>query len=501
MLQSLATPVEIYGPDKRLEFFNQAFARLWRLDTAWLSGRPSQGEVLDAMHERRMLPETADFRAFKESRQRLFTNLIEPLEELMHLPDGTTLRMVVTPHPQGGLLHFYEDVSDRLALERTRNMQIAVQKATLDNLREGVAVFGGDGRLTLFNARYAEMWRQDEAFLATRPHVNDIAERWRLLMDRADDWDALRERLLLGALERAGGIERIERPDGVIIDHASVPLPDGAVLTACIDVTDSIRIERALRDRNEALEAADILKTNFMESVSYTLRTPLNTIMGFDELLLKPYFGELNPRQREYAEGILESSRHLLVLIDDILDLAAIEAGRMELNLTRIDLRATLAGVVRETRGKAAHHGLKLKVECPRDVGALIADAWRIGEVLSDLMNNAIAFTPPGGTVAIGARRDGGDVALWVADTGGGIAADQVEAVFGAFRHGERPEGRGPGVGLGLALAKSIVELHGGRIEIDSEPDWETRVTCTIPCPPATEAASHDGPPRLAVSA
>ena len=126
VLQSLATPVEVYGPDKRLLFFNPAFARLWRLDAAWLSGRPSQGEVLDAMRERRMLPEIVDFRALKQGRQRLFTNLIEPLEELLHLPDGTTLRMVVNPHPQGGLLYFYEDVSDRLALERTRNLQIAV---------------------------------------------------------------------------------------------------------------------------------------------------------------------------------------------------------------------------------------------------------------------------------------------------------------------------------------------------------------------------------------
>ena len=499
VLQSLATPVEVYGPDQRLLFFNPAFARLWRLDADWLTGHPSQGEVLEAMRERRMLPETVDFRAFKEGRQRLFTNLIEPLEELMHLPDGTTLRLVVNPHPHGGLLYFYEDVSDRLALERTRNLQIAVQKAMLDNLREAVAVFGGDGRLTLFNHRYAEMWRLDEAFLATRPHVRDIAERWRLLMHGADDWEELRERMVMSALERAGGVHGIERPDGAIIDHASVPLPDGAVLTACIDVTDPIRIERALRDRNEALEAADLLKSKFLESVSYTLRTPLNTIMGFDELLMKPFFGELNPRQREYAEGILESSRQLLLLIDDILDLASIEAGRMELRKTRIDLRATLAAVVRQTRAGAARRGLKLAVECDRDIGAMVADGRRIGEVLGDLMNYAIAVAPPEGAVAIGARREGDEVALWVADTGGGIEADRVEAMFGAFRGEARLQDRDSGVRI--ALAKSIVELHGERIEVDSEPGWQTRVTCTMPSPLAPEEAVPDRSPRLAASA
>ena len=360
-------------------------------------------------------------------------------------------------------------------------------------------MFGGDGRLTLFNPRYAEMWRLDPAFLAARPHVNDIAERWRLMMDGCEDWEELREHMLMGALERAGSVRRIERPDGVVIDHASVPLPDGAVLTACIDVTDSIRIERALRDRNEALVAADVLKTNFLESVSYTLRTPLNTIMGFDELLLKSYFGELNPRQREYAEGILESSSHLLLLIDDILDLASIEAGRMELQKTRIDLRSTLAGVVRATRRKAAQRGQRFGIECDRDIGDLVADGKRIGEVLVDLMNNAIAYTLDDGAVAIGARREGDEVALWVADTGGGAESNPVEAPFGAFDGKASPQGRGSGIGL--ALAKSVVELHGGRIVADSGPGWRTRVTCMIPSPVRSDETAPERAPRRAVGA
>ena len=270
-------------------------------------------------------------------------------------------------------------------------------------------------------------------------------------------------------------------------------------MTACIDITDSIRIERALRDRNEALEAADVLKSKFLQSVSYTLRTPLNTIMGFDELLMRPYFGELNPRQREYAEGILESSRQLLLLIDDILDLASIEAGRMELRKTRIELRDMLAGLVRQTRQRTARRGIKLLVECERDIGSLVADGRRIAEVLDDLMNNAIAFTPPEGAVAIGARREGDNVVLWVADTGGAVDADQVADMFGAFRGDETPRGRGTGVGL--ALAKSIIELHGGRIEVDSEPGWQVRVSCTITSPLTAQETAHEPSPRLAASA
>ena len=171
----------------------------------------------------------------------------------------------------------------------------------------------------------------------------------------------------------------------------------------------------------------------------------------------------------------------------------------MELRKTRIDLRATLAAVVRQTRAGAARRGLKLAVECDRDIGAMVADGRRIGEVLGDLMNYAIAVAPPEGAVAIGARREGDEVALWVADTGGGIEADRVEAMFGAFRGEARLQDRDSGVRL--ALAKSIVELHGERIEVDSEPGWQTRVTCTMPSPLAPEEAVPDRSPRLAASA
>ena len=154
VLENLATAIAIYGSDLHLKFFNSAYARLWGVAEDRLSGEPHLSDVLELQRERRRLPEQSNFPAYKRERQKLYSTLIEPIEELQHLPDGTTLRMTVAPHPFGGVLFTFEDVTDRLALESSYNTLIAVQRETLNNLYEGVAVYGADGRLKLHNAAF-----------------------------------------------------------------------------------------------------------------------------------------------------------------------------------------------------------------------------------------------------------------------------------------------------------------------------------------------------------
>ena len=268
VLEALTTAVAIFGGDKRLKFYNRAYARLWRFEENWLATAPHHGELLEQARENRRLPEQADFPAFKRKLLKLYTTLLEPQEGLCHLPDGTTLREVITAHPHGGLLFFYEDVSDGFALERARNTLIAVQQATLDHLSEGVAVFGSDGRLKLYNPVYARIWQLDENFLRGEPHVAEIAEAGRRLIDNDGKWREHKAKIISHTLDRTPRFPRVERADGVVIEFAGVPLPDGRMLFTYLDVTDSTRIERALRDRTEALEAADRLKSEFIENVS-----------------------------------------------------------------------------------------------------------------------------------------------------------------------------------------------------------------------------------------
>ncbi|WP_439814543.1 ATP-binding protein [Zavarzinia sp. CC-PAN008] len=482
-LNSLTTAISIFGPDKRLMFHNNAYARLMGLSEDFLDSHPLHAEVVEALRERRRLPEQADFPAWKRQRLNLYQTLIEPQEDLWHLSDGTTLRIVTAPHPLGGLIFLHEDVTDRLALERSVSTLSAVQRETLNNLYEGVAVFGSDGRLKLFNPAYGAIWKLDAGFLDSHPHIVAVVERCRALVAEDADWPERRASMIATVTERQGGSGQMERPDGTVVDFAAVPLSDGDMLITYIDVTDSVMIERALRERNEALMTADRLKSEFISNVSYELRTPLNSIIGFTEILANAYFGPLNERQKSYTADILASSRTLLSLINDILDLAVIEAGAMELERGPVDVAAMMQAIAQLMLESARKMQLTLEVDCSPDVGTIEGDSRRLRQVLVNLVSNALKFTGPTGRIVLGADRQGDFVRLWVADTGIGIDPADQKQVFERFETGGNVTSgeRRQGAGLGLALVRSFVELHGGTVDLESEPNHGTRVICHLP--------------------
>jgi signal transduction histidine kinase len=270
----------------------------------------------------------------------------------------------------------------------------------------------------------------------------------------------------------------IERNDRTILSLTLSPLPDGALLATFADVTDRFRIETALRDRASALEAADRLKSDFIKHVSYELRTPLNTILGFAEHLTSEIPGVLNPRQKEYVEDIVSGANALKDLVNNILDLALVESGALRLELTRIDLYALLEDVAAHGRDWGAKVTLDVEVDCPKDAGEFFADERRIKQVLFNLLSNAIRFAPDAGKITLSGRIVGDDVQIAVADNGPGIAADMKAKVFDTFESKSRAGQRG-GPGLGLALVNRFIELHDGWVEIEG--DHGTLVRCHIP--------------------
>ncbi|HET8727223.1 MAG TPA: ATP-binding protein [Alphaproteobacteria bacterium] len=480
VLEKLKSAIAIFGPDKRLAFFNQAYVSLWGFDEAWLESEPSLSELLEDMRERRRLPEYADFPAYKRSQNELFTSLLESDEDLMHLPDGATLRSVVTPHPFGGLLFVQEDVTSALTLERSYNTLMAVQRESLDNLAEGIVVYGSDGRLRLSNPAFLRLWNLSPEDLAGTPHVTEVIEKTRGFYTLAGSWEERRGELVAAALERSETVERLERSDGSVLMAATVPLPDGGVLNSFLDITDSARIEQALRASNAALETADRLKSEFIANVSYQLRTPLNAIMGFAEILNNKYFGELNSRQVEYTESIIDASQRLLSLINDILDLATIEAGYMALERKPVDIQLLLRSVYDLTREWAGKQSLKVTIKSDPSIGIVEADERRLKQALYNLVSNAIKFTPPGGEITLSAERDAEQVSLIVSDTGIGIPEADQQRVFGRFEK-VHPNSRHSGVGLGLALVRSFIEMHGGRLVLTSKPGEGTTFSCILP--------------------
>ncbi len=486
VLEHLGSAIAIYGPDTRLEFYNRAYLRLWQADEAFLDSKPTFGEVIEDSRARRVAPEQADFPRYKRERVALFTSLLEPREDLMHLPDGTTLRILVSPHPMGGLIFVHEDVTDKLALESSYNTLIAVQRETLDNLAEGIAVFGSDGKLGLFNPAVANIWQLPTEYLAASPHIADLLEKVKPLLDHEEEWDAFKKEAVSYTLDRNPRKWRLTLSNDKILECVAGPLPDGAVLNSYLDVTDKAKVEQALRASNMALTAADRLKSEFVANVSYQLRTPLNTIMGFSEILTNQYFGTLNDRQMEYTRTIMEASKKLLLLINDVLDLATIEAGRMALERESISVAVLMNAAKQMTAEWVRQQSLDIIIECPTDIGTFDVDAHRMKQVLFNLISNAIKYTPAGGRIKLEARRADEWIAMTVADTGIGIPEGDLDRVFGKFERANA-QARQAGAGLGLSLVKSFVELHGGRIEIASTPNKGTRVTCFVPIHKAQE--------------
>jgi len=478
VLKSLATGVAVYGADARLAFFNGAFATLFRLDTEWLTLQPRLGDVLDQIRANRRLPEYADYRAFRSEQLDRLGRLEAPVETLMHLPDGATLRAVVGPYPGGGLAYTYEDVTDRLALERSVHTLNAVAQQTVDNLYEAVAVFGSDGRMKLCNTGFATLWRLDKAEIEAAPHLTDVIESARPLIAGVDDWADYKHRAIERLLDREPREGRLHRTDGTVLDYACVPLPDGAVMLGFLDVSDSVRVQRALQERAEALREADRLKSEFLANVSHEIRTPLTSVLGFAEVLAEEYLGGLNRRQSEYVRGILEASRELAVVIDDILDLSTIEAGLMTLELDTVDVHGLLASVLALVREHARRKSLHLGFDCPPDIGWIVCDEKRLKQVVFKLLGNVVRYTPPRGAIHLAAARVDGEMTVSVSDTGPGMAPDQQAAVF------ERGEGE---PGLGLSLVNRFVELHGGRVTMNSSPGKGTTITCHLPAAEAKE--------------
>jgi signal transduction histidine kinase len=500
VLESIGAAVAIYGADQRLKFFNAPFASLWGLEREWLAAEPSFGDVLERLRERRRIPEHADFRAFKRERLQLFTSLIHRQQELMHLPDERTLLLSMSPHPLGGLTFVYENVTDRLALERSCNTLTQVRRATLDNLFEGVAVYGSDGRLKLHNPAYLKIWGLSQDDVAGEPHIGEIVEKMRAFLDDGEDWAATKQGIIARVTTHAATSSTLHRSDGSMLQVATVPLPDGNVLLTDLDVTDTARVERALRERNEALETAGRLKSEFIANVSHELRTPLNAVIGFAEILVNRYFGALNPRQLDYSHSILASARLLMRLINDILDLATIEAGYMVLETGYIDVSAMLHSVLSLTHERARSRDLELDLRCPPEIGVVEGDERRLKQALFNLISNAVKFTPPGGAIRLEAMRCEDALLLTVADTGVGIPLTDQARVFEKFERGVRQ----PGAGLGLSLVKSLIELHGGTVVIESASGQGTRITCRLPvAQPATSApaALEYRPAPLALAA
>jgi signal transduction histidine kinase len=478
-LDHLATPVAIFDGERRLQFYNQAFVQLWALDIAFLESKPDNSEFLDRLRAGKKLPEQLNWKSWKENALSVYRSL-DTQTDLWHLPNGQTLRVFATAHPQGGATWVFENLTEQVNLETRYNTLVKVQGETIDHLSEGVAVFGPDGRIRLSNPAFRTLWAVTEEQAKPGTHIRAIAAACSPSYDRPDGWKRFADEITSFDDERPSLQGTLELYSGLVLDFAVTPLPDAQTMLTFVNRTDSVRAERALTEKNDALRKADELKNDFVQHVSYELRSPLTNIIGFTDLLKTPGIGSLSERQAEYVDHISTSSAVLLTLVNDILDLATVDAGIMRLNYSEILLDDLLDDVSIQIADRLQESGVSLEIVASARLGSLVADQQRLKQILLKLLNNAANFAPEGSIVSLKCHREGSDFVFSVTDKGPGIPEEIISTVFNRFASNGKG-GKRSGAGLGLSIVESFVSLHHGQVSIDSRPGQGTTVTCRIP--------------------
>ena len=471
-----------FESDRTVSFFNRPFAVMTQLDPDWLGEKPEFDRVIERMRDNQRLPEARDFPMWKEERRNWFTSAEEVIEEEWMLPNGDHLRVVAQPLPDGGLRLFLEDRTEQLRLASARDTLLRVRAATFDNLFEAISVFASDGRLYLWNRRFLEDWDLDEEWLSTHPRVDELVPAMARKLVNPTAAAAIREMVRQTTNERQSSSGRISMTDGRHFQFAAVPLPDGNALFTMVDVTDSSRIEAALRERATALEEADKVKTDFVANMSYELRTPLTSIGGFAELLGGGYAGDLSTKAMDYVGAILESVDRLSKLINDVLDLTTGDARGVALEKERVDLGGLCRAAVDTAKSRAAEKDQKLEAEISPTTGHVFGDARRLRESVEHVLQNAIGYSERKGRITLVAEGDKKQAVIRIRDNGPGIASEDLPRVFDRFHRLNEAGFRGEAaLGLGLPLTRQFIEAHGGTVELDSKKGKGTTVTLTIP--------------------
>lgn len=253
LLDNSSNPAAIFDDNRELNFYNQAFAKLWELDENWLETKPNYGVFLEKLREKRKLPEQANFQEFKNKQLNFFTELTETYNEFYHLPNGRSLRVIIIPYANGGLLFSYEDMTDLIKLESSYNKLINTQKVTLDNLYEGVCVFDENGKLTLYNNKFKNIWRLDNNFLNSKPHILEVIEKTSHYFEHQPSAKIHKDNVTAVLAKRTSLQEQLYCTNENVVTRIIVPMANGSCLLTDMDITDSVIIEKSLIAKNHLL--------------------------------------------------------------------------------------------------------------------------------------------------------------------------------------------------------------------------------------------------------
>lgn len=488
VLNGISSAIAIFDSNMRLCFFNTAYQYTMKLEMGWLHSKPTFSEILDELRSNRHLPEVADFQAFKKEQMALFTSVVEPVQNMLHLPSGKSLRQMIAPHSDGGLIFIYEDVTNSLLLQQKNDTLLAVQKETIDHLYEGIMVCGSDNRIKIINKALADIWGIDLAKTKIRNmHLSELLDLIEDQLDYEGDWQVFKEYAISNLTDRMTKTGRLTKKDNSIILFSYVPLPDGAHMHSMIDITDNCTVENAIVEKNQVLNAAHRLEMEFIMGVSTEIKEPLTVLIGYSELLLHEYFGTLNDKQREYCKYILHASNQLHQLINNTIDMISIDRAPAKLEFCDFKITEALEEVMSNFKQRTQEKNVEIVRSYEENLPLFHGDKVRMKQVLFNLILNAIQFSPIGGLVEVIIRTDDSNIKILVKDAGTHRSeGDSKRKIFTRIDKESNIANKFESNNISMPLVRSIVSKHGGKIKIVSDVEG-TSVMCVFPLHKAEE--------------
>ena len=443
VLSNLTTAIGIFGADTRLSFYNPQFLLLWGLDSDWLDRHPTYSSFLEALREKKMTPEVRNFSAFKAEEMDLFRTVSKPKDGLWHLPNQKILRRFMLPHPLGGLLFSYEDVTDRIALESSYRTLIEVQKATIDNIHEAVVLLDNSGRLKLYNAHYASLWDFDEAFLAGTPTLSDLVEKHKpFFTDNDEEWPGFKNEMVRFLSEDMDTQLTLNRLDGRILDVSATRVADGGILITFEDVTNEVHKAAMHEQSSKIMTRKNALRSRFISDLADNFKAPL------DELY------ELS-KKVPGAHVFAEKARDVGDMFTDLMSLAMAEAGSSSLDLRLVDLSEMMDDVLQNARQKAVLKSVEVESDFAKGI-FVEADEERFRQMLSFAFSAMINLTYRGGVLGVSLKKQNkNDIAVVRINFNPHIVLHDMEAPGTVF------------FGAGSSLMLALVGMHGGQITFE----------------------------------
>ena len=437
VLEMLSTGIVIFGADMKLRFFNSSYQKLMEMEETFLHSTPKIAEVLEEMRIRRKIPDTIDFKKYKKDKINLFTSIFQSYQECEYLPNGKCLRVMTYPNPLGGIILLYEDITDSLILERKHNSLIETQKETIENLYEGIAVYGSDSKVKVVNPAFARIWGLQNGEVSKGFHIADVVEKMKRFMNYGDDWEFYKANLVENLTDRIPKTGKIFRTDNSVINFSYIPLSDGTHVHSYIDITDSWRVEKALSERNNALQESDTIKSKFINALSDELIEPIDKIITLSSNL-----------ENKLSSEIIVCSNELKEIIVDLKDFVSIENGLSHVENKELYLDALISDSVRISKQRIINKDITLKYNADKWI-LLIGDYKRLRHMFVNLIINSYYGSVTDEIILdVEEDKDEGNINFTIKN----IIADEDEII----KNGVIDK-------LPANLMK-IIEIHGGKI-------------------------------------